>query len=182
MRCSPTEEKPPQERSAVKIQANEIHEVDFALKFLDAWKRKHVHVEWRFGPVSEVRVPASRPTKVTPFRAGDYPVAQILTDSQQVTATVAFKDKRGNVAAVENPVWSVSDAALLSAEPDPADASGLTATVKALGPVGSGQINLTVDSLIGEGESQLVATADVQIVAGQAVVGDFSFGTPSEQA
>lgn len=166
----------------VHIQANELHEVDFALKFLEAWRRKHVHVEWRFGPVSEVRVPASHPSKVTPFRQGDYPVAQIITDSQQVTASVAFKDKKGNAAAVENPVWSVSDAALLSAEADAADASGLTATIKAVGPIGSGQVSLTVDSLVGEGESQLVATADVQIVAGQAVVGEFSFGTPSEQA
>lgn len=167
----------------MKITMHDLEEVAFALRFLQAWRARTIRPRWTVGPVSEQVGPVRhrwsqwRP----PWSAvmeGD--VAQVLTVTQQVRVSCAWVDKKGNPADVENPVFSVSDGAVLSVETDP-NGDPLTALVKAVGPVGSGQVNCTVDPKIGPEEGQLVATLDVQVVAGEAVTGTFSTGTPEEQ-
>lgn len=104
---------------------------------------------------------------------------QILKDTQKVGVGVAWNDARGNPAEVENPRFSVSDDTLLAVDVNPDNP--YAGTVRALGPIGTGQVYQRVDSLVGEGEEELVATLDVQVVAGKAVVGAFTAGIPEEQ-
>lgn len=76
------------------------------------------------------------------------------------------KDRHGNPAPVDGvPVWSVSDDSLLTVTPSE---DGLRATVQAVGPVGTGQVVVKADADLGEGFKEIIGTADVDIVAGEA--------------
>ena len=103
----------------------------------------------------------------------------VLTTSQQVTLGVAYKDKAGNPAVVDGaPAWSISNPEL--AEIIASD-DGFSATVRALGGIGSVQVAVAADADLGEGIKQLIATLDIDIVAGEAVVAAISTGTAEEQ-
>jgi len=176
----------------MKIKLDTLEEVGFGLQFLHARARHFVRAHWRFGPASDVVGSAARPDTASGQRMGFIrgfaievgdPIMQIIKDTQKIPFTVSFVDSKGNPAAVENPQANVGDATVLGVTLDPQgdDASKVSGTVSALGPLGSTQLSVTVDSLVGDGEQQLVATADVQVVAGQAVVGNISFGEATDQ-
>ena len=76
------------------------------------------------------------------------------------------------------PEWSVSDPAILSVTPS---VDGLSATVKAIGPLGSCQVSNTADADLGEGTKPIIGTLDVNVVAGEAVAAVIEAGAPSEQ-
>lgn len=104
---------------------------------------------------------------------------QIISDSQQFRATVAFVDKKGNPALVEGaPTWGTSDASILTVT---ADADGMGALVVAAGPLGDAQVNVTGDADLGEGVTNVVGTLDVTVVAGAAIAANIGAATPEEQ-
>lgn len=94
----------------------------------------------------------------------------VLSDSQQTTVAVAFKDKRGNVTKADGiPAWTVSDPALLAVTPA---ADGLTAAVAAVGPVGAGSVTAKLGGVS--------ASLDVQVVAGPPASAVVTAGDPVE--
>lgn len=109
----------------------------------------------------------------------EVPLTQ-LTDTQQVTGTVSFVNKKGNPAPVQDGsvVFASSDPAVLETVVDPA--SPMTVIVKAKAP-GAAQVQCTADADLGDGVKTITLVADFTVVAGEAVGGTISFGTPEEQ-
>lgn len=104
----------------------------------------------------------------------------LLTTTQEVDFTIQPADKFGNPAKVDGvPVWNVSDEGVGSLV---ISADGLTATFKALGPVGNCQVSATADADLGEGMKSISGTADIQVESGAAVAMNLVAGAPREQA
>lgn len=90
----------------------------------------------------------------------------MMNDNQQARLKIGPRSKRGNPAAIDGvPVWSVSDATILTVEPE---ADGLTAVCKARGPVGDAQVSVEADADLGVGIIPVIATLDVKIKGGRA--------------
>ena len=91
----------------------------------------------------------------------------LLTDVQGATLRIQPVSAHGNPAKVDGvPSWSVADSSLLSLDVDDA---GLVATIRALGPVGTTQVNVTADADMGEGTRPIAGVLDVQVESGEAV-------------
>lgn len=101
-----------------------------------------------------------------------------LTDSQKVALSVSFVDKKGNPAPVEGaPAWSVSDDTLLGLTV----ADDGTASVAAVGPLGTAQVTVSADADLGEGVTTIFGTLDIDVIAGAAVTANIAAGAPEEQ-
>jgi hypothetical protein len=100
-----------------------------------------------------------------------------LTATQQVTLTVAPKDRRGNPAQVQDPTWQVDNPNLVSLVPAP---DGLSCVVAALGPIGAGTLTFRCDSNLGAGVVELIGTVQFTITPGTATVIEITPGTPTE--
>ena len=137
-------------------------------------------VKWTLGPVKTLRtsnVPQGTANTVHIQRRAD--MALILTDVQKVGLSVSFVTAKGNPAQVDGaPVWSVSDATVLSVVPS---ADGLSAEVVAVGPLGTAQVSVTADADLGTGVTALVGTLDVQVVASEAASIVINAGAPVAQ-
>lgn len=94
-----------------------------------------------------------------------------ITDSGSASASVIAKTAAGNPATIDSPTWASSDPAILLVT---ASEDGLTATVAAVGPVGTAQVQFSCDADIGEGERTLTGFADVEVIAGEAAVVEIS--------
>ena len=103
----------------------------------------------------------------------------VVTSSQQFVVSVAPVDKRGNTAEVETVQFSSSNPSVLTVEQDASDP--LKATVKAVGPLGTGQINVTADAKIGDEVGEISGVLDVEVKAGEAVSLTLNTEAPSEQ-
>lgn len=102
-----------------------------------------------------------------------------LTDSQQCELSIKPVDKKGNPAKLDGkPVWSVDNTELLAAVPSD---DGMSCTLKAVGPLGSGTVSVKADADLGEGVTEVVGVANVEIVAGQAVSVNIEAGAVTEQ-
>ena len=100
----------------------------------------------------------------------------ILTDEQQVAATVSFLDALGNTTTDDGiPVWAAVDATLLNVV---AAADGLSAVITAVGPEGDTQVTCTANPADGSG-TPIVLSQDIQIVGSAATSGTFVLGTPT---
>jgi len=103
-----------------------------------------------------------------------------MTDSQQVTMSVAFTDKKGNPApapaGAAPPQWLVDNAALLTLTPA---ADGMSCVVAATGPLGDGTVSVKVTDAAGN--SLATGSIAVTIVGGAPVNIAITPGTPSEQ-
>lgn len=103
-----------------------------------------------------------------------------MTDSQQVTVTTAFTDKKGNPAALPTgtpaPTWLVDNSAVLALTPA---ADGLSCLVAAVGPLGSATVSVKVNDA--SGASLASGSLAVTIVGGALVNVVLTPGTPSEQ-
>lgn len=106
-------------------------------------------------------------------------MAFLLGDNQQVELTVTYVDEAGNPGVVdEPPVWETSNAALLTVvESD----DGLSATVSAVGPLGSAQVSVTADADLGSGVTEIIGTLDVEVVGSEAVSAVIQPGTPEHK-
>lgn len=102
----------------------------------------------------------------------------ILTDSQKVSLVVSPVNAAGNTAPIENGQWSSSDDSVLVVN---VSENGLAAEVVTTGKLGNAQIRFACDAKIGEGESALLATLDVEVVAGEAVNVVINAGTPVQR-
>jgi hypothetical protein len=103
---------------------------------------------------------------------GDH-VMYTLAIGFQVKMQVAYFDSAGNPATVDgNVLWTSSDDDLASVTPDPDDST--IVTVASLSQLGQVQITATADADLGAGKRQLITTADIEIVAGEAVTGTIS--------
>lgn len=167
------------------IKLATLTDLAFAQDFIAARLRQHVSIRWRVGPVREMIPPVRLVLSSSPSPAfvrsfhQEIQIMQIITDSQQFPVTVRFVDKRGNAAVVENIQFSVSDPQLLAVKQDAVDPS--SAVVRAVGPLGTGQVSVQADALIGAETALVVGTLDVQVVGGQAVSAVISTSTPEEQ-
>lgn len=104
----------------------------------------------------------------------------VLTATQQADLAVTITDSRGNPAPVQNPVWTSSEPETVTVDVDPTDPH--KAVVKAVGPVDeASMVKFEADADMGEGEIPIIATLDVVVTAGQAVIVEITAGTPTEQ-
>jgi len=102
-----------------------------------------------------------------------------LTNSQQILLTLAPKDRRGETAPVDGiPTWASSDETLLAVLPA---ADGMSALVKAVGPLGDGRVTATADADLGDGVVPITGAADFTVTPGQATVLELAAGSPEEQ-
>ncbi len=92
---------------------------------------------------------------------------------QKATETKTYKlravDAKGNEAKLDTkapPVWAVSDPALANVT---ASTDGLTADVVPVGPVGEFELQVSGDADLGDGETPIQGTGDVEIIPGDAV-------------
>lgn len=86
----------------------------------------------------------------------------------------AAKDREGNVAQLDGfPTFESSDA-LIASVADNGDGTALVTSHAA----GMAQITMRADALIGDGVVPVIATLDVEVVAGQAAVVTIDAGAP----
>jgi hypothetical protein len=143
------------------------------------WKRrKEIHVEWRVGPVGNSK---SSPTpgfrNYIRKKEENATMALIMTATQECPLEVAFKDSRGNPAAVENIVWGSSDEGIVKVNPNDAEPNKAIALSVA---VGTAQVNVKADARVGTGTNEIVGLLVVEILAAEATVVEISAGTPIE--
>ncbi len=99
-----------------------------------------------------------------------------LPDDKTLPATVAYVDAKGNPATVDGaPVWASSNEGVATVA---AAADGMSASIVPGSTLGDTDITVTADADLGSGIVQLIATGTVTVVAGQAVTGAITFGTP----
>lgn len=92
-------------------------------------------------------------------------MAITIMDDQTFEATVSAVDARGNPARIDgDPQWTVSDPVLLSLT-----INGAQAIVSAAGPLGVGQLRVSVDADLGAGVRPLTGLLDVEVISGEAV-------------
>lgn len=159
-------------------------QIDRAMEFLRSEQRRRLRLLWIIGVVAEQRgkllaiASTRKPRARVLNRESD--MRFVMTDSQTAEISISAVDKRGNPATVENVVFASSDDTILEVVQDPADP--MKATIRAVGGIGSAQVNVTADGRMGDEESPIAGTLDVDVVAGDAVGFTISPGTPSEQA
>ena len=102
-----------------------------------------------------------------------------LTTTQKVPAFLEPVDKFGNPAEVENIVWTSSDPSIIDFTFD--TESKKSAWLVASGGTGSVQVTVTADATLGEGEKQLSAIVNIEVVPAEAVTLGVKFGTPEEK-
>ncbi len=131
------------------------------------------------GPVREQTGPATPTPNMKRWPLlGEKIMAFSLTSSQLVSLSVVVTDKKGNPAAVQDPVWAISNSELLAIVPA---ADNLSATVSAIGPLGTVTVSFQADADLGAGVVPVAGLLEVEVVAGAASLITITPGTPSEQ-
>ncbi len=143
-------------------------------------KPRKVRIVPRLGVVHEQSGPVLPTPQYKTSRTGGMIMAGFaLTDSQQVTLSVTFLDKKNNPAQVDGaPAWLVDNPNVLALTPA---TDGLSCLISAVGPLGSALVTLTADVDLGAGVTNVVGTFAVDITAGTATTVAISAGTPTEQ-
>lgn len=151
-------------------------------EFLKWQRRNRVRLLWRVGPIRErPNGPQTAPVNDRQrLFSKECELMLLMTDSQQADLSIQPVDRKGNPAPVEGVSWSSSDDTIVTVTVDATDPT--KAVVKAVGPLGSAQVNVTADARIGEGTVDIAGVLDVTIVAGEAVSVQISAGTPTEQS
>jgi hypothetical protein len=99
-----------------------------------------------------------------------------------VNMQVSYVDAKGNKATVDGDVsWESSDESIIMVAADSGDSTICRATP--VGSIGQAQITATCDADLGDGVRELINTADISVVAGEAVAGSIQpIGEPEEIA
>ena len=101
-------------------------------------------------------------------------MAAQLTIDQKIPFTLSFQDSLGNPARVDGiPSIVVLDPNVIVLVDLAAD--GLSGAVSAVAP-GTAQVQVTADADLGAGIRTLSVIGDVEVLAGEAVVGAIAFG------
>lgn len=136
------------------------------------------------GPVTEqATTPAKTPQHRRRIRE-DADVATKLTVTQETTVRIkAFKDRKGNAAAVDGvPSWATDDSDRVALDPA---ADGMSCKVKATGVLGDPivpvRVQASADADLGEGVSLVIGTAEFDLTAGTAVEIELGVDPPTEQ-
>ncbi len=91
----------------------------------------------------------------------------LLPIDRVVTVSIQPVDAAGNAAPVDGaPVWAASYDSYLTITPA---ADGLSAELRPTGQLGTVQLTVTADALLGSEVRNLTGLLDVQIVGGEAV-------------
>ena len=86
---------------------------------------------------------------------------------------VEYVDSKGNKAQVDGvPTWSSSDESIFSVQPLADDPFKAEITFKS---VGMAQLKAVADADLGEGMDEVITLGDIDVVAGKAVAGKFTF-------
>jgi hypothetical protein len=89
-----------------------------------------------------------------------------------VNMQISYVDSAGNPAEVDGDVnWRSSDTNIAKVEVDADDSTLVKVSPAGQGRLGQVQIVATADADLGAGTTALITTADVEIVAGEAVAG-----------
>jgi hypothetical protein len=98
----------------------------------------------------------------------------ILRAGKRAPVSFVIRDKFGNDATIDGvPAWASSNPPALAVEPA---ADGRSAVVRALGPIGTAQITVTVDADLGDGIRELVGVALIDSISGEANVMALTIG------
>jgi hypothetical protein len=96
-----------------------------------------------------------------------------LPVDKQVTMKVSYIDAHGNPATVDGEViWASSDDDILNVQRNEDDTS--QCRVMPMGTVGQAQVTATADADLGEGTRELICTAEIEIIGGEAVGGSIT--------
>lgn len=102
-----------------------------------------------------------------------------MTNSQKATASIQPVDKKGQPAPIDGvPTWASSDETIVTVTPA---ADGLSAEVRAVGPLGTAKVTATGDADLGEGTKPIFGELDVTITQGEAVGFKMTLSDPVEQ-
>jgi hypothetical protein len=98
---------------------------------------------------------------------GSSPMAYTLPDEMMVYVQVAYVDANGNPATVDgDTTWTSSNDDIAQVVPNPDDSTRAQVWGKSLGQA---QITSSADADLGEGTKAILATLDINVVAGEAV-------------
>jgi hypothetical protein len=102
-----------------------------------------------------------------------------LPVDKQVVMKVSYVDAHGNPAKVDGDVvWASSDDDILNVQRNEDDTT--QCRVMPMGEVGQAQVTATADADLGDGTRELVCTAEIEVIGGEAVGGTISpVGEPS---
>ena len=129
-------------------------------------KKKDLVAHWTVGPVGQqTHQQPQQPQQRQQPQHEESDMSLILTATQQCPLVVKFKDSQGNEAKVESGVWSTTDPAILTLDPDPTDPH--FCLVKAAGAVGTGQVNVTADARFGPDVKEIIGVLDVEVVGAE---------------
>jgi hypothetical protein len=107
-------------------------------------------------------------------------MAFTMTDSQQVTLTVSFTDRKGNPtsppAGAQPPQWLVDNPNIITLTPS---TDGTSCVAASVGPLGAATISVKVSDA--QGNPLASGSIDVTIVSGAPTQVAITPGTPSEQ-
>lgn len=93
-----------------------------------------------------------------------------LPSDKMVGVGVTYQDSKGRPAEVDGEVvWTSSDETIATVSVDSTNSN--LAKIEPADEIGQVQIIATADADLGEGVTSIICTMDVEVVAGQAVVG-----------
>jgi hypothetical protein len=106
---------------------------------------------------------------------GDAPVVYKLPDDKQINVQVQYLDSKGRPAQVDGDVvWATSDETIVAVTVSPNDSTQAQIAPAGQDLLGQVQISATADADIGEGVNHVVCTLDVELIGGEAVIGQIT--------
>ncbi len=102
-----------------------------------------------------------------------------LSIDQPGVASITPLDRAGNPARLDGvPTWTISDPTLATITPSE---DGLQCAVQAVGPLGKVTLSVSADADLGEGVETLSGSAEIDIVAGEAVALNLSIALAPQE-
>lgn len=89
-----------------------------------------------------------------------------LQAGKKASLLVKAFDQFDNETVIESPRWDLTDQAMAVVEPS---ADGMSAVLTSKGPIGPFQVQFAADAKIGEGETPIAGSLDIEVLPGEAV-------------
>lgn len=138
-------------------------------------------VRWKIGVArKQHNGPLPGNGRVVPRTQEEADMVKEIRENQNVDVEIDLRSARGNPTRVQDPQWATSDPAIATVTPSAENP--MRATVSAVGPTGTAMVQFTGDADLDEGEVRpLIATGDIVVTAGEAVVAELRFGDAVDQ-